>query len=300
MLKLLPNWQFFIPCYLKICLMIWMKNNRAPLSCPSKLCALFRSNLLVLKLELSSGIADIGPSILEIFSQCDIEIIQMTKKNMAPLLYPSKLCASFFCHIWIETGIVIQKYWHQSKIAEFLGRVTLFVLFVCCTTKMIKCSSLSCRKRAYVPHNPSLLPCAAKKVNILQMNGSAAKRAGPIKPLFIMCVAKKTQVPLRAFVLQWTISCKRSCDTNEKQTDYICHKKTFICCKAKICGRNQNHGSIQFERRLWTWTPLMSIILDARTQHILMLLSPDVQYLAYKLITINSLLYIRDGYQNHS
>ena len=49
----------------------------------------------------------------------------LEKYNMTSLLYPSKLCASFICHLWIETGIIIQKYWHQGKVAEFWGHVTL-------------------------------------------------------------------------------------------------------------------------------------------------------------------------------
>ena len=49
----------------------------------------------------------------------------LEKSNMTSLLYPSKLCASFICYLWTETVIIMQKYWHQGKIAEFLGHATL-------------------------------------------------------------------------------------------------------------------------------------------------------------------------------
>ena len=41
---------------------------------------------------------------------CDLEIWRMTlKKNRAPLLCCFQLCAWFHCHIWIQTGVRVQK-----------------------------------------------------------------------------------------------------------------------------------------------------------------------------------------------
>ena len=43
---------------------------------------------------------------------------------------------------------------------------------------------------------------------------------------------------LRVLVLQWTISCKRSCDNKGEANIFYLPKKTFICCKATIYERN--------------------------------------------------------------
>ena len=41
---------------------------------------------------------------------CDLEISWMTlKNNRAPLLCDFKLCASFHSHLWIPTGVTVQK-----------------------------------------------------------------------------------------------------------------------------------------------------------------------------------------------
>ena len=45
----------------------------------------------------------------------DLEIWRMTLKNIrAPLLSNIKLCASFHCHMWIQTGVTVQK--RQSRV----------------------------------------------------------------------------------------------------------------------------------------------------------------------------------------
>ena len=60
------------------------------------------------------------------FIPCDLEIWWMTlKNNRAPLLYYTKLCASFQGHGWIQTGVTVQKHSIQVKIGNFLSRVTL-------------------------------------------------------------------------------------------------------------------------------------------------------------------------------
>ena len=43
-------------------------------------------------------------------SWCDLEIEFITlKNNRAPLLYSFKLCASFYSHHWIQTGVSVRK-----------------------------------------------------------------------------------------------------------------------------------------------------------------------------------------------
>ena len=61
------------------------------------------------KLEWQSGNAQFH-SKSEICVPCDIEISQMTlKNNRAPLLCYFKIWASFHSHLWIRTGVTVQK-----------------------------------------------------------------------------------------------------------------------------------------------------------------------------------------------
>ena len=63
----------------------------------------------VLKLELQSGIAQLGQN-WRFFYPCDLDIWRMTlKNNRAPLPYYFKLCASFHHHMWIQTGVTVRK-----------------------------------------------------------------------------------------------------------------------------------------------------------------------------------------------
>ena len=60
------------------------------------------------------------------FILCDLEIWWMTlENNRAPLLYHTKLCASFQIHRWIQIGVTVQKRSIWVKIGNFLSRVTL-------------------------------------------------------------------------------------------------------------------------------------------------------------------------------
>ena len=44
------------------------------------------------------------------FYMCDFKISRMTLKNdRAPLLSSIKLCASFYLHMWIQTGVTVRK-----------------------------------------------------------------------------------------------------------------------------------------------------------------------------------------------
>ena len=102
------NWFFFVPCDLEIWQMT-LKNNRAPLLCCFKLCASFRSHWWI-----QTGVTirkhPIWVKIDDFFKPCDLEIWRMTlKNNRAPLLSNIKLCASFYHHIWIKTGVTVRK-----------------------------------------------------------------------------------------------------------------------------------------------------------------------------------------------
>ena len=62
----------------------------------------------------------------QFFSLCDLEIWWMTSKNnKAPFLYYFQFFASFQSHLWILTGITVQKCSIRVKIDDFLSCVTL-------------------------------------------------------------------------------------------------------------------------------------------------------------------------------
>ena len=51
---------------------------------------------------------------------CDLKIWWMTlKNNRAPLLSNTKLCASFHCHMWIQTGVTARK--RRSGVMTYLA-----------------------------------------------------------------------------------------------------------------------------------------------------------------------------------
>ena len=61
------------------------------------------------KLELQSGKPNLDKNQWVIVLS-DLKIWQMTLKNSrAPILCYFKICASFHCHMWIKTGIIVQK-----------------------------------------------------------------------------------------------------------------------------------------------------------------------------------------------
>ena len=56
----------------------------------------------------------------QFFVVCDLEIWWMTlKNNRAPLLCCLKLCASFYSHHWIQTGVTVRKHPIWVKISDF-------------------------------------------------------------------------------------------------------------------------------------------------------------------------------------
>ena len=60
------------------------------------------------------------------FVLCDLEIWWITLENKrAPLLYYTKLCASFQIHRWIKIGVTVRKRSIWVKIGNFLPCVTL-------------------------------------------------------------------------------------------------------------------------------------------------------------------------------
>ena len=60
------------------------------------------------------------------FVVCELEILWMTlENNRAPLLYYTKLCASFQIHLGIQIGVTVRKRSIWVKIGNFLSWVTL-------------------------------------------------------------------------------------------------------------------------------------------------------------------------------
>ena len=60
------------------------------------------------------------------FSQCDLEILWVTpRNNKTPLLYYTKLCASFQIHQWIQIGVTVRKRPIWVKIDDFFRPVSL-------------------------------------------------------------------------------------------------------------------------------------------------------------------------------
>ena len=84
--------RFFVPCHLEIWRMT-LKNNRIPLLCYFKLCALYHSHWSI----------QTGVTVWK--AKFGLEIWQMTSKNnRAHLLCYFRLCASFHSHQSIQIG----------------------------------------------------------------------------------------------------------------------------------------------------------------------------------------------------
>ena len=100
--------RFLEPCDLEIWWMT-LKNNRAPLLCCFKLCAAFHSHWWI-QTGVTVRKRPIWVKFWRILELCDLEIWRMTfKNNRAPLLSNIKLYVSFHHHIWIQTGVTVQK-----------------------------------------------------------------------------------------------------------------------------------------------------------------------------------------------
>ena len=85
-----------------------LEKNRAPFLCYFMVCTLFNSHrsiqigITVRKRQIRSKSA--------FFVPCDLKIWQMTFKNKGPPLVSNiKLCASFHCHMWNQTGLTVKR-----------------------------------------------------------------------------------------------------------------------------------------------------------------------------------------------
>ena len=107
-------------------LVIWMtsNNNRAHLLYYIKLCASFQIHRWI-QTEVTVWKRSIQVKIGDFFVLCDFEIWWMTLRNNRGLLYYIKLCVSFQCHGWIQTGVTVRKRSIRVKIGNFLSCVTL-------------------------------------------------------------------------------------------------------------------------------------------------------------------------------
>ena len=77
--------------------------------CCSQFCAPFHSHQTI-QLGVTVRKRQIWVTNSNLFVRCDLELWQMTlKNNRAPLICHIKLCASFHCHMWIQTGVTVQK-----------------------------------------------------------------------------------------------------------------------------------------------------------------------------------------------
>ena len=122
LLKFDPNHRFFSQCDLEIWCMT-SKNIRAPLLYYIKLCVSFQIHPWI-QTEVTLRKRSIRVKIGDFFVPCDLEIWWMTlENNRAPLLYHTKLCASFQIHRWIQIGVTVRKRSILVKIGIF-SRVT--------------------------------------------------------------------------------------------------------------------------------------------------------------------------------
>ena len=102
-----------------------LKNNRAPLLCYFKLCALFRTNWWI-QIGVTVRKRPIWVKFRRFLEPCDLAIWQMTLKNKrTPLPCYFKLCVSFRSHWWIQTGVTVRKRPIWVKFDDFESRVTL-------------------------------------------------------------------------------------------------------------------------------------------------------------------------------
>ena len=117
LLKFHPNHWFFSPCDLEIWCMT-SKNNRATLLYHIKLCVSFQIHRWI-QTEVTVRKHSIRVKIGNFFVLCDLEIWWMTlENNRAPLLYYTKLCASFQIHRWIQIGQGVRP-WALTKFPDF-------------------------------------------------------------------------------------------------------------------------------------------------------------------------------------
>ena len=98
-----------------------LQNNRAPLLCYFKLCALFHTHWWIqIWVTVRKRSIRVKKS-TNFFSRVTLEILQMTlKNNRASLLCYFKLCVSFRTHWWIQIGVTVRKKPTLGQIRRFL------------------------------------------------------------------------------------------------------------------------------------------------------------------------------------
>ena len=110
----------FFPSDLEIWQMT-LKNNRALFLGCFNLCASFHSHQWI-QSKVTVRKRSIRFKMGDFFVPCDLEIWRITfKNNRAPFLCYFKLCASFRCHWWNETGVTVRKRPIWVKIVDFLA-----------------------------------------------------------------------------------------------------------------------------------------------------------------------------------
>ena len=100
------------------------KNNRAPLLCYLKLCASFCSHWWI----QTGDTVRKPPNLVKIDDSVAAWPWNLTddlQNNRSPVLCHFKLCVSFRCHRWIQTGVTVRKRPIWVKIDNFWSRVTL-------------------------------------------------------------------------------------------------------------------------------------------------------------------------------
>ena len=109
---------FFVPCDLEIWWMT-LKNKRAPFLYSIKLFPSFQSHRWI-QIWVTVWKCSIRVKISSFFVPSDLKIWCITLKNYrAPLLYYTKLCASFQTHWSIQTWVTVWKHSIQVKIWVF-------------------------------------------------------------------------------------------------------------------------------------------------------------------------------------
>ena len=149
-------------CYLQIWQMT-LQNNRAPLLCCFKLCALCHSHQSI-QIGVTVWITQFG-SKSAIFVRCDLEVWQMNlKNNRTYRLCCFKLCASFHSHQSIKTGVTVRRRVrfdkHRHKMSKWITSGILKSIHF--RDKLYrKCKSL----------NPEVTEYANAKINLKVYNG---------------------------------------------------------------------------------------------------------------------------------
>ena len=103
--------------------------------------------IIKFSLELEHGNTQFGSKSMMLFVPCDLEIWwKSLKYDRAPLLCHCNICASFRTHLWIQTGVTVQRYpnWgiiHFNKVERGVYLFHLVRLSVCGQNRVHSVSS---------------------------------------------------------------------------------------------------------------------------------------------------------------